>query len=86
MMAKTTTGHMSREDWQKIPDMASLVHKNGEKNGQRSPETRPEKDSPRTSHDAILPEENKKRNKHKQPPQYQGREDQKTPMNLTIEK
>jgi hypothetical protein len=43
MTAKTTTRRMSREDWQKIPDLASTVHKNGEKSGQRSPETRPKK-------------------------------------------
>jgi hypothetical protein len=76
MMAKTTTGHMSREDWRKTPDLASLVHKNGEKKGQKSLETRPEKDSLRTSHDAILPKENKKRNKHK-PPRDQSRRTKK---------
>jgi hypothetical protein len=86
MMEKMTTRRVSREDRRKILDLASTVHK-------KRREDRPEiardttgKDSLRISHDAFLPEEKQEKKKHKQPPPDQGREDQKTPMDQTMEK
>ncbi len=61
MTAKTTTRRMSREDWQKIPDLASTVHKKRRDDRPEIARDTTGKDSLRTSHDAFLPKENKKR-------------------------
>jgi hypothetical protein len=61
MMAKTTTRCVSREDRRKIPDLALTVHKKRREDRLEIVGDMTGKDSLRTSHDAFLPKENKKR-------------------------